>query len=410
MSQPHQYDLIIVGGGAIGLATAYHASKRGAKTLVLEQYEFFNSLSNSGGETRQFRIQYAEEYMARLVLDAIPLWDELQQHSDAQLRTRSGSLWFGDPAVSSSEGELTAAMEVLTKLELPFEELNPAQIEARYGFRNLQSLNYSGFIQPDGGTVNVPATLRTLAAQAQLSTHVEMLADRRITAIESHADWVSVRTDTESFAGSKLVVAAGPFTNQVLCTLGVSLDVLIWQMVSCYFRKRSPEVDFPSWFMFGAEVEHYNPNLFYGFEHLDWAHPGFIRVAPAFALHSFRDPAERSERPEPLDLWLTSQWVAKHMPGLDPEPRFTSWCMAALPTDPYKKMFLDFAPDKVPHHHNIVVFSAGWAFKYVPLIGHICVDLALDGRTSYDVTPFAIGTSPAPAARRAVEGLRRLPF
>lgn len=36
------YDVIIIGGGPIGLATAYNSAQIGKKVLLLERYNFFN--------------------------------------------------------------------------------------------------------------------------------------------------------------------------------------------------------------------------------------------------------------------------------------------------------------------------------------------------------------------------------
>ena len=134
MSGTKFYDLIVIGGGAMGLATAYHASKSQnvSNVLVLEQYAFYNELSSSGGSSRQFRLQYEEDYMAKLVLAAIPYWDELQAHTDITLRTKVGSLWFGAADVQSSEGQINAARNVLDQLNLPYQNLCAAEIENEF--------------------------------------------------------------------------------------------------------------------------------------------------------------------------------------------------------------------------------------------------------------------------------------
>ena len=52
---------------------------------------------------------------------------------------------------------------------------------------------------------------------------------------------------------------------------------------------------------------------------------------------------------------------------------------------------VDFAPPYVPNHKNIVLYATGWAGKFVPLLGKILSDLALDGRTPFDISHFALG-------------------
>src|SRR5438552_15319189 len=41
------YDVIVIGGGPNGLATAYQLSKRGKRTLVVEQFTFLNQSGSS---------------------------------------------------------------------------------------------------------------------------------------------------------------------------------------------------------------------------------------------------------------------------------------------------------------------------------------------------------------------------
>ena len=38
-----------------------------------------------------------------------------------------------------------------------------------------------------------------------------------------------------------------------------------------------------------------------------------------------------------------------------------------------------------------VVYATGWAGKFVPLLGRILSDLALDGKTSFDISHFQEG-------------------
>ena len=102
----NHHDVIVIGGGPIGMSTAYHMSRRNAKTLVLEQFTFFNQLGSSAGVSRQFRIPYPVEYMVKLVKQSIPFWDELQSHTSVPLLEKVGTLWFGDPAVKSTEGNI----------------------------------------------------------------------------------------------------------------------------------------------------------------------------------------------------------------------------------------------------------------------------------------------------------------
>jgi len=49
------YDVVVVGGGPVGLSAAYEVAKTGAKVVVLEQNNFFNQAGSSGDLARMFR-------------------------------------------------------------------------------------------------------------------------------------------------------------------------------------------------------------------------------------------------------------------------------------------------------------------------------------------------------------------
>ncbi len=103
------YEVIVIGGGVMGLSAAYHLGKKKTDTLVLEQFRFINQLGSSAGVSRQFRIPYPESYMVQFVLDSESYWDELQSHTPVKLLDKVGTLWFGDPAVKSTEGNISQA-------------------------------------------------------------------------------------------------------------------------------------------------------------------------------------------------------------------------------------------------------------------------------------------------------------
>ncbi|WP_412529648.1 FAD-dependent oxidoreductase [Burkholderia lata] len=87
-----RFDVIVVGGGPMGLSTAYHLGKRKARTLVLEQFTFVNQLGSSAGVSRQFRIPYPDAYMVKRVKQSIPNWDELQGLTPQPLMDTVGTL------------------------------------------------------------------------------------------------------------------------------------------------------------------------------------------------------------------------------------------------------------------------------------------------------------------------------
>jgi sarcosine oxidase/sarcosine oxidase/L-pipecolate oxidase len=212
----------------------------------------------------------------------------------------------------------------------------------------------------------------------------------KVTAIVETNSVFEVRTEMGVFAGNKLVIAPGPYVDSVINLLGFTIAATYWNMSSAYFRISDPKLKLPTWFVFQNPIEK-NGNQFYGFPAVDWDYPGYIRVAPDFVMSPISDPSKRTSVPNSQELGYTSDWVRNHMRGLDPTPAFTSTCLVALSTLQDKQMILDFAPVYVPRREDVIVFATGWAAKFTPLIGRILADLALDGKTSFDIEPFQLG-------------------
>ncbi|WMJ71896.1 FAD-dependent oxidoreductase [Cytophagaceae bacterium ABcell3] len=382
----NKYDVTIVGGGAMGLSTAYHLASTGKKVLVLEKYGFNNQNGSSAGDSRQFRLQYAQKYMSQLALDSVKYWDDLQKHSNEQLIDKTGSLWFGSPDISSQEGGINAAMQVMDELNISYEKLEAKQIEEKYHFKNLPS-DYSGFFQKDGGIINLNATLSALFRFVDNAENIDLKEFSPVTDIQSNADGIiQVFANGTCYTTEKLIITAGAYVNDALQHLGLSVDINIWEMSSAYYKVEDPTVKYPTWFVF---QEPQDTNLFYGFPEVDWSNPGYIRVAPDIPDRVIIDPVDRTGIPSQKSLRYNSDWVLKHMKGVSDKPAYESTCLIALSNNS-KELLLDFAPDWLHNNKNIVVYTGGWAAKFIPLLGKMIADMAIEGATSYDISPFKI--------------------
>ena len=383
------YDVIVIGGGAIGLATAYHLGKRQAKTLVLEQFTFGNQLGSSAGVSRQFRIPYPDAYMVQMALDAQPYWEELQKETDVELLDKVGTLWFGDPNVHSTEGNIAEAEKALKALKVPYTTLTAKEIEDSYHFKNLPE-TYTGLFQPDGASINFKATIETLLNLCRKEGSIQLEDNSHVLKINQVGKRFEVTTPNGLYITEKLAIVPGPYINSIINLLDFEIEATYWNMSSAYFKKTDPTIQYPTWFVFQDAIEK-NGNQFYGFPSVDWDHPDYIRVAPDFVINPIEEPQDRTLIPNEQELAYTAQWVQNHMTGLSTEPEYTSTCLIALSKIPNKELLIDFAPSYVPNHKNIVVYATGWAAKFTPFLGKVMSDLVLDGHTDFDIKPFQLG-------------------
>ena len=343
-----KYDVIVIGGGPMGLSAAYHLSKRNAKTLLLEQFTFFNQLGSSAGVSRQFRLPYPEEYMVKMVKESIPFWDELQSITPISLMDKVGTLWFGDPNVHSSEGNIKQAEKALKDQNVPYTPLTSSEIEERFHFKNLPS-TYTGLFQADGASIDLKATIQTLYDWNKQSLFVELKEQSPVIEIEQKQNKFEITTPLGKFISEKIIIVPGPYINSVINFLHFHIEATYWNMASAFYKKVNDNIQYPTWFVF-QNPEGENGNQFYGFPEVDWNYPGYFRVASDFVISPLTSPNQRTLVPNPKELAFTADWVKNHM-------------------------------------------ATGWAGKFVPLMGKILSDLALDGRTPFDISHFAVGST-----------------
>lgn len=389
-----EHELIVIGGGPIGLSTAWHAAQRGIKTLVIEQFGFFNDDGSSAGASRQFRLQYAQQYMAELCITAQSYWAALQNRTQATLLGQNGSVWFGDPAASSQEGGIAPSEKVMDALGIPYTKLTAEEIEKGFHFRNLPR-DYGGFFQANGAIINLKAAEQALYDAAKNSGLVEFHEYEKVTGIDSGQKGITVVTDRGRYDASKLAVTAGAYTNAVVAHLGLLVPYYIWAMSSAYFKKREPTIQYPTWFFYGKQYD------FYGFPEVDWSYPGYIRCAPDFADKVILSPEQRPATPDPKNLTLTAEFVANNMSGLDPAPQFTSTCMVALAADADKELLIDYVPASIPNSRQIVVYTCGWAAKFIPILGDMIVQMLTS-----EAPNFTYGQYVIPRSNFAIDWLR----
>lgn len=79
--EPEPWDLIVIGGGATGLATAIDASSRGYRTLLLEQSDFSKGTSSRSTKLVHGGVRYLQQGNVSLVLEALKERGLLRQNA-----------------------------------------------------------------------------------------------------------------------------------------------------------------------------------------------------------------------------------------------------------------------------------------------------------------------------------------
>ncbi|MDP8635570.1 FAD-dependent oxidoreductase [Serratia marcescens] len=381
------WDVIIIGAGPIGLAAAWNYARehRDHKVLVLEQHALFTQLAGTSGEERHWRLQYSELEIFRLTLEADKLWRQLEQQADRKLIHRIGSLWLGDADVWTNEGQIRQTMLSMDEMRLPYERLTMSEIERRYGFTGLDS-NYEGFLQQDGGVIDVKGTLASLYSLAS-EAGVEFQFQQCVKAVEPDARGATVLTTQNRYRARKVLVASGPGSKKLLRQLDIELALSTYEM-ACISMLRSQRLgaNDPFWFAFQPPVES-DSNLFYGFPPNPWSVNGFDRLGTDFEVDPITEANAPGYRANPQHVERALEFARRHMPFLEPDKQHSAAsCLAVLPTDPARQFYLDSAKGRCHGGEHLVVSAGGWAFKFTPLMGQICADLLAEREPRWDIS------------------------
>ena len=151
-------DTVVVGGGAMGSATAWALAGRGREVTLLEQFEPGHKLGASHGTTRNLNLGYSDPTYVAMLSEALDLWTLLGQQCGTEQVTRTGTVNHGDPAAQAK------TLQVLTEAGIRAEELSAAEAGERW-----RGIRFDGpaLHMPDGGQLNPDLALPSFQRVAE---------------------------------------------------------------------------------------------------------------------------------------------------------------------------------------------------------------------------------------------------
>ena len=379
---PH-YDVIVVGGGVMGCATAYHLAQRGRRVLLLEQFAIGHERGSSHGHSRIFRLAYNTPDYVRLAQAALPLWRALERDSGTDLLLQTGGLDYALPGTPSFD----ATHATLSALNIDFERLDHAAIARRFPQFSLPN-DIEAIYQRDSGILDANCCVATLAAEARRHG-ADLRENEPARQIRTAGAGVEVRTDTASYAADRLVVTTGAWARPLLRQLGLDLPLTVTREQVAYFAPRTVG-DQP------ANSEQFMPGRFPIFIHHDatapaaYGFPIFGRPGVKVAFHQggpLIEPASEQRAPDAAINAALHDYLARWIPGAAGALLFSQTCRYTNTPDEH------FIIDRHPEHSQIVIGSpcSGHGFKFGVLIGAILADLAERGATEYPIGMFGLG-------------------
>jgi glycine/D-amino acid oxidase-like deaminating enzyme len=215
-----QADVVIVGGGIIGAATAYEAAKQGASVVVVEKdFVGAEQSSRNWGYTRQQGRHVAE---LELAVSALELWSGLSDElGEATSWTRSGNLIVDDGPGAATKFARWAA--VGARAGVPVEVLDRDELSRVAP--GLTGPWTAGLYTPNDGHAD-PVLAMAAYDKALRRVGVDVRTGcTAVSLITTFGAVVGVETTDGPVYGARVVVAAGTWSRRLLRTIGLRLPV-----------------------------------------------------------------------------------------------------------------------------------------------------------------------------------------
>ncbi|GLB61825.1 N-methyl-L-tryptophan oxidase [Cytobacillus sp. NCCP-133] len=364
----------IIGLGTMGSMAMWHLAKSGASVIGFEQFGIGHDRSAAGGESRIFRTAYKEgSNYVPLLKDAYKLWRVLEEESGNPLLTLTNGLIIGHPETA----EMKKVYKSIREYDLDHEILSRDEAGKRYPQHRLQPDELmivdklSGYLRPQLSIVSAVQRARDLGAEIHSHTAVDH--------IKSERDGVSIYAGGKAYKVGKVLITAGPWAVNFMKELGDFMDVR--RLVNAWFLQKKAESfndkNFP---VFTRESKGF---YYYGFPSVDG---NMVKIG------MFTTEKSRISSPDSLDRAVDLQELAafteiieKDLPDLYSDPSRVNSYMEIYTADRHPIVGAS------PWEDNMIYLTgfSGHGFKLAPVMGKIGADLALYGKTEYQVDPFS---------------------
>ena len=221
-------DILIIGGGVIGLTTAYRLAEQGVSVTVIDRQQTGREASWAGaGMLPPGDLRFANSPEARLRAYSHQLWDQLS--SDLKARSGIDNEYRRCGAIEVCEPSNAAAFDIQIA-EWRTEAIKVETLDRDALERHVPGLHsrfQSGIGLPDFGQVRNPRHLKALAT-ACLSLGVEIVEDvehLRLSVSPLVSTRIVASTASRTFQVDRICVAAGSWTSSILESVGAKVPV-----------------------------------------------------------------------------------------------------------------------------------------------------------------------------------------
>jgi sarcosine oxidase subunit beta len=375
---PASADVVVIGGGIVGVSVAWNLARQGAGRVVLLERSTVaaGASGRTGALLRQHYSNRAEATLAAAGFRVFKHWPEIVGGEPVHTPWPLVVTVDTGPGREANLERLHRNVALQNEVGIPSRVISPQELADLQPYVRVDDLAAAA-LEPDSGYVDAVAATRGMA-QAALRAGAEIHEGCPALGIVASASRVTgVRTPDGTIATGAVVCATGPWSSSLLEPIGVAVPIEALR-VQVAVLQRPLALDAPHYVFLDTVA---------GFFCRPWG-PGRTLVGVGGGdQHDPVDPDDYPEGNDPGYPALATAAIARRMPG-----------MAAASSLHGHAGLYDMTPDAHPvigpggpDGLYLALGFSGAGFKKGPAVGQAVAELILDGRSSLvDLAPFAL--------------------
>jgi sarcosine oxidase subunit beta len=360
-------EVAIIGGGIMGVSTAYYLAKRGVSDVVILEKDLLAQAS-TGLSVGGIRQQFSNPANIRLSQESVRVYKRFEDDFGAEIKFRQVGYIFLAQKLETWN-DFLSDVETQRQHEVSVEVLSPEDIKQRWPYLNVDDLKGGTFGPKDGYADPYLAAMGFANSARKLGVRIEEKTE--VTAIRIKGGRVQgVETAKGSISAPAVVNVAGPWGGEVAKMAGLDLPVKPYRR-QVFMTKSFDAIPKPVPMIIDQDVTFYfrgeEPGIIMGMSNPD--------EPSSFNLNVDRDFLEK-----------VIEAAIRRAPLLEKAKFLRGWGGLYTIT-PDDNPIIGEAPD-VEGIFSAIGFS-GHGFQQAPAVGLILSQLIVDGQANFDLKPFA---------------------
>ncbi len=363
---PVSAEIIIIGGGIVGVSTAYFLAKRSQKKVILLERDLLAQASTGlcvGGIRQQFSLP-ANILMSQETLHLLRRFDK---EFDVKIRfCQAGYLFL--TREQTTWDSLCECVEIQRRYDVPVEVLSPEEVKGRWPYIEVKNL-IGGIFGPKDGYVD-PYDVTMAIANKTRKLGISFLERTEVSGIRlAHGRIRGVETSRGPISADIIVNAAGAWGGEIAKMAGIDLPVKPYRR-QVFITKAFDVLPPPVPMIIDQDTQFYirgyAPGILMGMTDLD--------EPPSYHTHVDRDFLEK-----------VTAAALERVPLLGQAEILRGWGGLYAMTPDENPVI-----GKIPGIEGFYCATgfSGHGFQHGPAVGRILSELILDGKTSFNLSPF----------------------